>query len=59
MRWKQVVLHPTRAVPLAFLAAILAGTVLLMLPLATAASGGDHPEPGGPTQHPREPRLGV
>ena len=32
--------HPTRVVPLAFLAAIVAGTVLLTLPIARAGPGG-------------------
>ncbi len=39
-RMKSVVTRPTRVVPLAFLAAMAIGTILLMLPIARAGPGG-------------------
>jgi len=36
----QQLLHPTRAVPLGFVAAIVVGTVLLTLPISKADGGG-------------------
>lgn len=40
LAWARTISHPTRLVPLAFLLAIAAGTLLLMLPMARAGPGG-------------------